>query len=197
MSALFVSELNIILHLFFNTVSPKNVVLAFLFSPSLLRGQETPQNANRFSTWFYFQFIPGVSWTSFRSQTNFAFEWEATPLLYSFGMTKLISPWYSFIVEPPARFTGSVEFNVTGLVYTSKAGSSHFGYSGQLLAHIALIELGEHLALNLGAARYYVADSSPIFYVAGVSSIFGLLHLNLKYSPDPKIWMTSLDVRIF
>lgn len=169
----------------------------FLFSASLLHSQQPPQNADKFSTWLYFQFIPNLSWTSFPSQTNFAFEWEAAPVLYSFGMTKLISPWYTFVVEPPARFTGSLEFNITGLAYTSKAGSSHFGYSGQLLAHVPLVERGEHLALNAGVAKYSIADASPTFYVAGVSSIFGLLHLNFKYSPDPKIWMTSFDIRIF
>ncbi|MBI3004743.1 MAG: hypothetical protein HYY49_04935 [Ignavibacteriales bacterium] len=175
----------------------RNLACCLLLSTALLQGQQTPQNADKFSTWLYFQFVPNLTWTSFPAQTNFAFEWEATPVLYSFGMTKLLSPWYSLIVEPPARFTGSIEFNVSGLLYTSKAGSSHFGSSLQLLAHVPLIERGEHLALNAGVARYYVANSSPTFYVGGLSSLFGLLHLNVKYSANPKIWMTSLEIRIF
>jgi len=175
----------------------KTFLIVISIPLSLAGAQQTQENSDKFLTWLPYQVIPNFTWTTFPSQTNFAFEWEATPLLYSFGMTKLISPWYALIVEPPARFTGSVEFNISGVAYTSKPGSSHFGYSAQLLGHLPLIERGEHLALNVGVAKYMVADASPTFIVGGFSTLFGLVHFNLKYSSDPQIWISAIELRIF
>ncbi len=171
-------------------------LLVVIFASWPARGQNL-ENADKFSTWLYYQFVPNLTWTTFPSETHFAFEWEATPLMYSFGINRHVSPWYSFFAEPPARFSGSLEFSVSGLVYTTKPGSSYFGTSAQLVAHIPLIERGEHLAFNAGIAKYFTADTAPTFYFGGFSTLFGFLHFNLKYSPDPRIWMTSLEFRFF
>jgi len=111
--------------------------------------------------------IPSPVLLSTPAATPFGFEWEATPLLYSFGMTKLVSPWYSFLVEPPARFTGSIELVVSGQIFTTKVGTSYFGGSAQLLGHIPLIEKGEHLGLNIGVAQYSYSDARPFFKAGG------------------------------
>lgn len=152
---------------------------------------------DKFSSWMAVQMIPSPVLLSTPSATPFGFEWEATSLLYSFGMTKLVSPWYSFLVEPPARFTGSIELVVSGQIFTTKVGTSYFGGSAQLLGHIPLIEKGEHLGLNIGVAQYSYSDARPLFKVLGVSSIFGILHFNLKHSSSPAMWMGSLEVRMF
>lgn len=156
-----------------------------------------PANANKFLVWLPWQFLPNLTWHSGSPVSAFAFEWEATPLLYSFGMNKQISPWYFFIVEPTARFTGSIELNIGAQVFTKKAGSSYFGVSGQLMGFIPLIERGEHLTLNLGTAVYRVADETPVYGIVGVSTLFSLLHVNMKYSPNYKSWITSVEFRIF
>jgi hypothetical protein len=80
-----------------------------------------------FDTWLGLQAVPSMMVVSHPGDIPFAFEWEATPVLYSFGMTKLVSPWHSFRVVPPARFTGSIELKITGQVSTRKTGSSYFG----------------------------------------------------------------------
>ena len=97
----------------------------------------------------------------------------------------------------PARFTGSIELVVSGQIFTTKVGTSYFGGSAQLLGHIPLIEKGEHLGLNIGVAQYSYSDARPFFKVIGVSSIFGMLHFNLKHSSSPKMWMGSLEARMF
>jgi len=127
----------------------------------------------------------------------FAFEWEATPLLYSFGMTRLVSPWYSFKVSQVARFTGSIELKATGQISTRKMGSSYFGSSAQLIGHIPLMERGEYLGLNVGVAKYAFAGSSPWFKVVGVSTLFGFLEFNFKHSFDSQMWMGSIELRFF
>ncbi len=174
------------------------LILALLSvsSPRLLCQDSTSSGAKT-RTWLILQAIPSVTWTVFPSQTNFAFEWEATPVLYSFGMTQLDPPWHFFFVNPPERFAGSIELTFTGEVFPSTIGSTHLAWSGQLLGHLPLMEMGEYLGLNLGVATYRLNDKFRTFGVAGVSTLFGFIHWNTKYSPKDRIWMTSLEFRFF
>ena len=173
------------------------LLLTVMFSCTHILLAQPGGSANKLSTWMGVQMIPSPVLLSTPSEAPFGFEWEAAPLLYSFGMTKLVSPWYSFLVEPPARFTGSIELVVSGQVFTTKVGTSYFGGSVQLLGHIPLIEKGEHLGLNFGLAQYSYSDSRPLFKVLGVSTLFGMAHFNLKHSSSPPMWMGSLEVRMF
>jgi hypothetical protein len=171
---------------FFNLYSPTNLIA---------QGQSS---SNSFSTtWLILQSIPSMNWTTFQDRTQFAFEWEATPLIYSWGMNKLDPPFHFFRVTQPERFTGSIEFNLTAQLYTSSLGSSHWGFSGQVVGHFPLIEYGEHLGLNLGIARYTLAGSPSTFIVGGLSTLFGFFHYNIKYSPDDKLWMNTIEFRFF
>ncbi|MBE0558110.1 MAG: hypothetical protein IH628_12830 [Proteobacteria bacterium] len=158
---------------------------------------QAPQNADKFHTWLPYQGIPSFTFYTGTPNSAFGFEWELTPVLYSFGMNKQISPWYFFIVEPPGRFTGSIELNFGVQAFTRKVGSSYFGFSGTVIGFIPLIERGEHLTLNLGASVYRFGDRTPVFGIVGVSTLFGILHLNIKHSPSEKIWITSLEWRVF
>jgi hypothetical protein len=156
------------------------------------------KNRNGISkSWLIMQAVPSLSWTSFPMKTHFALEWEATPILYSFGMNRLDPRWHFFFASQPERFAGSIEFNVSAQLYMSKVGTSHWGFSGQLLAHLPLVERGEHLGLNLGAARYIIAGISSNYIIGGFSTLFSFLHYNIKYSPVDKIWMHSIEFRFF
>jgi hypothetical protein len=167
-----------------------------LVVPRGVHAQESMES-NKLEEWIALQSIPSLTWYSGPSQSAFGFEWGVTPLLYSFGINHEVSPWYTFIVEPPARFSGSVELRVAGQVFTSKVGRSYFGLSGHLMGYIPLIERGEHLTLNLGIGTYRVGEERPVFGVVGVSTLFGFVHLNLKHSLRPSIWITSLEFRFF
>ena len=173
------------------------VVATIGFSSSTLAQVEQRDSASGFDSWLTFQAIPSMMVISHPGDIPFAFEWEATPLLYSFGMTRLVSPWYSFKVSQAARFTGSIELKATGQISTRKMGSSYFGSSAQLIGHIPLIERGEYLGLNVGVAKYAFAGSSPWFKVIGVSPLFGFVEFNFKHSSDPQMWMGSVDFRFF
>lgn len=154
-------------------------------------------NESKFGVWLPLQLIPSMALYNDAAQSNFGFEWEVTPLLYSFGMNDQISPWYSFIIEPTARFVGSVEVSLAGQVYTTKLGQSYFSSSGQLMGFIPLAERGEHLTLNIGLAAYRIHNDTRFFKVMGFSSFFGMLHLNLKHAGNPSTWIGSLEFRIF
>lgn len=178
---------------------PFRIVLAFVVAVLACApvSAQAPQNADKFSTWLPYQAIPSLSLYSGAPNSAFGFEWEITPLLYSLGMNKQISPFYFFIVEPPGRFTGSIELNFAVQAFTRKIGSSYFGLSGTVMGFIPLIERGEHLTLNVGMSVYRVGGGTPVFGVLGVSTLFGIVHLNVKHSPPQRIWITSLEWRVF
>jgi hypothetical protein len=171
--------------------------MIFLVSWQKATAQEHEQRSEISNSWLIMQAVPSVSWTCFPAKTHFSFEWEATPVLYSWGMTKLDPPLHFFFVTQPERFAGSIEFNISTQLYTSQVGASHWGFSGQLLAHLPLVERGEYVGLNLGVARYNIAGVSSNYIIGGFSTLFGFLHYNIKYSPADKIWMHSIEFRFF
>ncbi len=183
----------------FNTGMKKAILTALLLvcGPSLLRAQDPPENASKPLIWSTMQLMPSFSWTSFPGTTHFAFEWEAAPVLYSFGLNRLASPWKFFVTTPVARYTGSIEAVVSAQVFTTKPGTSHFGYSGQLLGHVPLIERGEYLSATIGAARYHTNGQYNTFIVGGMGTMFGMLHGTVKYAPSTEVWMTSIELRMF
>jgi hypothetical protein len=176
------------------------LVLIFILQSSFWQtaaAQEDKQYYKVSSTWLILQVLPSYTWTSFPQQSHFSFEWEATPILYSFGMNKLDPPWHFFQVTQPERFSGSIELNISTQLYPHKIGTNHWGFSGQLLAHLPLIEYGEYLGINLGAARYTIAGFSSTYFIGGFSTLFGFFHYNIKYSPEDRIWMNSIEFRFF
>lgn len=154
-------------------------------------------DSKRLSSWIPLQALPNLTWYASDAASAFGLEWEATPLSYSFGINKHVSPWSSFIVIPTYRFTGSVELNVAGQLYTSPIASSHGGISTTLMGYVPLVERGEHLTLNLGVTMHRVAGKTTVLKVAGFSTLFGFVHFNLKQSSHPTIWITSFEFRFF
>jgi len=171
-------------------------ILFFAFWQSAI-SQEQKQQDGISSTWIILQAVPSCSWTSFPQQTNFAFEWEAAPVVYSFGMNKNDPPWHFFQVTQPERFAGSMELMVTVQLYSSKVGTSHWGFSGQLVTHLPLVEYGEYLGLNLGVAHYIISGVPSNYIIGGFSTFFGFLYYNIKVSPVDKIWMHTIEFRFF
>jgi hypothetical protein len=176
------------------------ILLVGMIFPALWQkasAQEHEQRSEISQSWLLMQAVPSISWTCFLTKIHFAFEWEATPVLYSWGMTKLDRPLHFLFVTQPERFAGSVEFNISTQLYTSQIGTSHWGFSGQLLAHVPLVEHGEYVGLNLGVARYNIAGFSSNYIVGGFSTLFGFVHYNIKFSPADEIWMHSIEFRFF
>jgi hypothetical protein len=173
------------------------VVLCLCAFPATSLAQQAGDDLALSTTWVILQTVPSLTWTAFPAQTHFALEWEATPVLYSFGMTRLDPPFHFFLVNQPERFAGSLELNVSAQFYTSKIGTFRWGFSGQLLAHLPLVQKGEYLGFNAGVARYTIAGTPSNYLIAGFSTLFGFVHFNVKYSPDSDIWMNSIEFRFF
>lgn len=162
-----------------------------------VQAQPVTADQPRLPTWYQYQLIPNLLLHSSAAGTRMGLEWEATPLLYSWGINKRVSPWYSFIVAPPARFSGSIEWNVAVQAYTGKVGRSHFGYSSHLMTYWPLSDVGEFAGLNLGIGAFGSPDGIRVFKVIGASTAFGMLHVNVKHADRPTTWITSLEVRMY
>jgi hypothetical protein len=175
----------------------KFLLVLFIIGLAFQVSAQTEEPEERLGVWLPFQMLPSLTLFSSSPLSGFGFEWEFSPLLFSMGMNDQISPWYAFIIEPTARFTGSIELVVAGQLFTTKMGGSYFAASGHLMGTIPLIERGEHLTLNLGIGAYRIADQTRIFKVAGISTLFGMVHFNVKHGEKPTTWITSLEFRIF
>ncbi len=171
-------------------------IAAVIISPYVHAQDETTSRILN-PAWLLLQAVPGVSWTVLPAETRTALEWEVMPLIYSFGMNKNVSPWHAIFATPPERFAGSIELLCTAQFYPAVLGNSHWGFSGQMLGHVPLIERGEYLGLNFGAARYSLAGTPTTCVVCGAWTLFGFLHYDLKRSIDRDLWMHSIEFRFF
>ena len=171
--------------------------LALVCWTSAGAAQDQPTASDRTAAWLIYQAVPGLSWTALPGETHMAFEWEAAPVLCTFGMTKLTSPWRFFFVEPPARFTGSIELVTAGRVFIHKVNDSHWGFSAGLVGHVPLIEYGEYLTFNPGIVRHWLGGRPSDFVAGGFSMLFGFIEYNVQYSPRGHIWVHQLAVRMF
>jgi hypothetical protein len=164
---------------------------------SILWCQPGTTEQDRLPTWFPYQLIPNLIVHTSAAGSIPGIELEAAPLLYSWGINRHISPWYSFIVVPPARFSGSIEWNVGVQAYASKVGRSHVGLSTHLMGYFPLSDVGELAGLNLGLGTVGAPDGVRFSKVVGLSTAFGMLHLNVKHLDRPTAWVTSLEARIY
>jgi len=57
-------------------------------------------------TWTALQLIPSPQWVTSDEGLRFGMRWQITPLLYSFGINKKLSPWRYLIAEPLVRQSG-------------------------------------------------------------------------------------------
>jgi hypothetical protein len=148
--------------------------------------------------WFGTQLIPSPGLVSGREGTSFDLRWQVTPLLFSFGLTRRVPRWRSFIVEPLARHAGSVE------IYA--APEAILGPIGQLLVrpgarvYLPLLEHGETLSVSVGSSYQRIAGTGAVAAELGIYFLFGILGLQIAHAPaqtTPAQSSATLSVRYF
>lgn len=119
--------------------------------------------------------------------------WQLTPLLYSFGMYRKLSPWRTFVVEPLTRQSGSL-----GLFFSPEyltARTSEWLVRTGIQATFPLRERGEKLAVTIGAGIVFGAETSAEIE-AGVSVFFGTLGLFVSYAPRVTLAPATIMLRV-
>lgn len=130
----------------------------------------------------------------------FGLRWQVTPLLYSWGINKKLSPWRHFIAEPLTRQNGSAELYLSPeYVNLTDQFKSNWMFRAGLRAYFPLYNYGEYLSGSVGTSYYTFNGHKGVSYEAGIYIFFGILGLQVSYSPSmPQAqWMFTLRIRYF
>lgn len=120
--------------------------------------------------------------------------WQLTPLLYSFGMYRKLSPWRTFVVEPLTRQSGSVELFVSP-EYLDDTRRDEWIVRAGVHATFPILGRGEKLAFTLGAGGCFGGEASAEVE-AGFSILFGTVGLFVSYAPRLSIAPATAMLRI-
>lgn len=127
----------------------------------------------------------------------FGLRWQLTPLLWSFGVHRSQTRFRSFIVDPFARHSGSIEL------------SASFEYIGgdidRLLVrpgvrtYLPVLSKGETLSVSLGTSVYTYDGDLRVAYDVGAYTFSGFLGLQLTAAPShaPLAGIATLRLRYF
>ncbi|MCA9591820.1 MAG: hypothetical protein KC776_00875 [Myxococcales bacterium] len=149
--------------------------------------------------WLVTQLLPSPELAA-GDGARFGLSWQLTPVLYSFGIHRRLSPWRSFVVEPLTRQSGSIELFAAPayLAY----GSARDRWSGRVgvRSYFPLVQRGENLSLSLGS--YYfrtLSGEDAVAYELGSYVLYGFIGMRFAVAPafDARRYLTTLSVRAF
>jgi hypothetical protein len=172
--------------------------------------EETPEKSDsrsergtpaRFSAlWVAAQLVPSPELVVGEGVGRFGLRWQVTPLLYSFGVYRTVSPWRSLVVEPLLRQSGSVELFV-GPEYIFYGRSFADGLLWRIGArtYLPVIESGDDLSVSIGTSYFGFADRTGVAYELGVYTLFGIVGAQVTWSPTegPARTIATLRLRYF
>jgi hypothetical protein len=184
-------------------------VPAFLFSLSpavahAAKNDEQPAEPEVHITWPWVaaQLVPSPELAVGDGRARFGVRWQVTPVLWSWGIHRGLSPWRFFIAEPFVRQAGSVELFLSPeyFVYGPRFVNGMAGRAG-VRAYFPLIERGEYLSVSAGGSYLYFDGDSSAAVEAGAYTLFGIVGAQLTWSPNPSAspiaWIATLRLRYF
>src|SRR5260370_15188280 len=134
--------------------------------------------------WLATQVLPSPELAVGDGSTHFGLRWQVTPLLWSWGIHRGLSPWRFFVVEPLVRVSGSVEVFATPeyLRYGSTFADGWI-LRGGVRSYFPLVEHGEYLSVSVGASEYAFAGKAATACEAGAYVLVGTVGLQVTLSP--------------
>jgi hypothetical protein len=161
----------------------------------------TEPNVYPSSLWITSQFIPSPQFISLKDDgLKFGLRWQITPVLYSFGINRKLSPWRFLVAEPLVRQNGSIELFLTPEWLNIRGKfKTNWLFRGGLRAYFPLYRRGEYLSGSVATSYYNFNGEQGISYEAGIYMFFGILGFQVTYSPEMKSapWMFTLRLRYF
>ncbi len=146
--------------------------------------------------WLAVQLVPSPEWSiGSGNRSRFGMRWQATPLLYSFGLNKRLSPWRSFVVEPFTRQSGSIELFFTP-EYLNADEKNHWMFRTGLRGYLPLWQRGEYLSISVGSSYYAYGGQQGWSYETGLFTFFGIVVIQATYSPSLKRLPVILTLRL-
>lgn len=148
--------------------------------------------------WGATQLVPSPQWTlPERGDPRFGLRWQVTPLLFSVGIRRGLSPWRAFLVEPNVRHSGSFELFFSP-EYTFAPGPFEHGLGARVGArmYVPLVQAGEYLSCSAGASAIATWQGISGAIEAGLYTLFGGLGLQVTHAPDPSARTTTLTISL-
>jgi len=177
------------------------ILNGFMYSQNRVSDNKpTEPNIHPTWTWAAAQLVPSPQWVTSANGLRFGMRWQITPLLYSFGINKKLSPWRYLIAEPLVRQSGSVElfFSPDYLKLEDKF-KDRWLFRGGARAYIPLWQRGEYMSASLGVSYYNFNGQNGISYEGGIYLFAGILGIQTTYSPSftNSEWIFTLRLRYF
>lgn len=156
--------------------------------------------------WFAAQFLPSAEIAGGNQGAAWGLKWQITPVAYSWGVYRKISPWRFGVVDPSARQSGSVELYLAPeyVYFPTHSDDSHWKgdelflrYGGR--AYFPLVERGEFLSTSIGASAYDFGGAWAVAYEAGLYGLGGLVGAQVNVTPaqGPLRVVTTLVLRFW
>lgn len=146
--------------------------------------------------WLLTQAVPSPEVLVGTEGARFGMRWQVTPLLYSFGIHRRLSPWRSVVVEPIVRHSGSVEFFLSPEWIVYQGGTLLL--DAGVRTTLPVLHRGEYLSVSLGVAHTRFDGHSAIRYEGGVYALFGILGVAVSVSPTKELapFSTAFTLRV-
>ena len=150
--------------------------------------------------WLATQLVPSPALALGNAGVHFGLGWQVTPLLFSWGIHRGLSPWRFLVVEPYVRQSGSVELFVAPELFTLGPSVSDGDLSpGRGEGVPPLVEHGEYLSASVGVSAFDFQGQANAAYEVGAYVLFGVVGVQLTASPTsgPLAFVAALHLRYF
>jgi hypothetical protein len=172
------------------------IVITFLISTLAYPQAERENPFLKYSSWAVMQLLPSPIFFddngNGNSGTEFGFEWQVTPLSYTFKPNKYLNNFSVLLIKPVKKFTGSAEIFFTPQFALSSfdySKAQRYMYNAGARVYFPLAQGGEYLSFSLGAGYYsqkneFNSKVDGIMYEAGIYSVFGMFGLKFAYKQN-------------
>ncbi|MBU0476207.1 MAG: hypothetical protein KKF62_18830 [Bacteroidetes bacterium] len=185
------------------------LILLFIGSSVFARNKMDAQDSSKVSAapnihfswlWGVAQLIPSPQWILANDKNNFGMRWQITPILFSFGMNKKLSPWRYFITDPLARQSGSIEMFITPEYFsTENKFKDNWLFRSGFRVYIPIWQKGEYASLSFASSYYNFNGNNGISYEAGIYLFAGIVGFQTTYMPNFRNseWIFTIRLRYF
>lgn len=131
--------------------------------------------------WLAGEVLPSPALAFGDAAPSFGLRWQVTPLLWSFGVHRAVSPWRVLVVDPIARLSGSIELH--GDLDWFFGGIDDTLVRAGVRATFPLLHRGEYLAASFGTSLYDRVGTK-LAYDVGLWALSGFVGLSATVAPD-------------
>jgi len=153
--------------------------------------------------WIIPQLIPSPEVLGGTGGARAGLRWQVTPLLYSFGLNRRVTPWRFLVADPLSRQSGSIE-----VFFTPEYAARGSGMADALIArtgvrsYFPLLQHGDYLSVSIGASQFFYEGRPCAAVEAGAYVASGIFGLQVTYSPTRSAeagaeWIATLRIRYF